>query len=122
MKFANANQWGATFSLRRGHFICIHPSPGDDGDEIGLRFRAWVEGAPRVRFRPREGDIYVVNNHRCLHGRLAFQDPRRTYLRMILWFVEPCEAPPELAAHAAAAGRALAERLAGEPHWLRRRF
>jgi len=100
----------------------MHPSFDEAGDEIGARFRAWVERAPAVRFRPREGDCYVINNQRCLHGRLAFQDLSRSFLRVMFWFVEPFAAPDDLVARAIDEGRALSRRLQDEPTWIRRRF
>jgi hypothetical protein len=122
LNFADASQWGPTFSLRRGHFVCLHPSYDDADDAVGHRFRRWVDRAEKVRLRPRAGDVYVVNNHRCLHGRLAFEDPGRAFVRVMWWFLEPFAAPPAYVERAAAAGAALAARLTDQPLWMRRRF
>lgn len=121
-RFAEASHWGPTVSLRRGHLVALHPSYEEQGDETGARFRAWVTKAEPVRFRPRAGDVYVINNHRCLHGRLAFEDLTRVFTRVMFWFVEPFACPPAFREAAEAASRELGARLAEAPPWIRRRF
>jgi hypothetical protein len=122
LQFADADHWGPTVSLRRGNLVTHHPPFADESCAISRAFHARVEDAPKVRFRLREGDVYVVNNHRCLHGRLAFEDLGRTIVRTMVWLLQPFAAPADLRDRAARAGEALAARLEGQPSWLRRRF
>jgi hypothetical protein len=122
LRFGELDTWGTTFSLRRGHFICLHANRDHDDDPLGGPLRAWLDRTPTVRLAPRAGDVYVASNHRCLHGRSPFEDRGRRYLRYLYWFTEPFAAPPAFVDRAARAGAALAADLAGEPDWLRHRF
>lgn len=41
----------------------------------------------------RDGDIIIVDNHRCAHGRTAFEDPARELQRILVWLDDPPPAP-----------------------------
>lgn len=50
------------------------------------RFRDYVESHPDVvTVRLAAGDVLYCDNERVLHGRTAFQDPRRLLYRTRLW-------------------------------------
>jgi Taurine catabolism dioxygenase TauD, TfdA family len=122
LRFGQLDHWGTTFSLRRGHFLCLHATRDHDDDPVGAPFRGWLDRSPTVRLPARAGDVFVTSNHRCLHGRTPFEDRGRRFLRDLYWFAEPFAAPPAFVDRAARARVALAADLAGEPAWLRRRF
>lgn len=42
-----------------------------------------AQGAVELRLRP--GDVLIVDNHRVMHARTWFSDPRRLLLRVRLW-------------------------------------
>jgi alpha-ketoglutarate-dependent taurine dioxygenase len=49
-------------------------------------FETSIQAAPEVvEVALGAGDVVVVDNHRTLHGRTAFSDPRRLLLRVRLW-------------------------------------
>jgi hypothetical protein len=55
----------------------------------------------RVTARPtvvalRAGDVIVVDNHRMLHGRTAFDDPHRELQRILAWSPRAFAMPPAL--------------------------
>ena len=122
LRFGQLDHWGTTFSLRRGHFVCLHATRDHDDDPVAGPFRGWLDRTPTVRLPARKGDVYVVSNHRCLHGRTPFEDRGRRFERFLFWFAEPFAAPPPFVDRAARARARLATELAGEPRWLRRRF
>jgi hypothetical protein len=45
----------------------------------------------------RDGDILIVDNHRCAHGRTAFEDSSRELQRILVWLDEPPPAPEWIA-------------------------
>ncbi|MFO0758818.1 MAG: TauD/TfdA family dioxygenase [Byssovorax sp.] len=122
LQFAEADHWGPTVSLRRGHLIAYHPPFPDPACDIARRFQVFVDRAPKVQFRSAAGEVFLVNNHRCLHGRLAFEDLGRTFVRVMLWLPDPFTAPADFKARAIEGSAQLAADLAGEPRWLRERF
>lgn len=48
----------------------------------------------RVDLAP--GDVLVVDNHRCVHGRTAFEDRGRELQRLLIWLTEPPARDPSL--------------------------
>jgi hypothetical protein len=107
-------RYGLTWSLCRGNLVCVHPSRARSG-RVGLAFQRYIdESAPAV-FKCFPGDVYVNNNHRCLHGRRAFTDPTRRFERLLFWFAKPLAAPAQFIELARAGSAQLAQQLAGEP-------
>ncbi|MCX4246587.1 TauD/TfdA family dioxygenase [Paraliomyxa miuraensis] len=98
---------GPTVALRGGSVVFTH-SPMAVDDEVGRRLAWWIERAPRIELRAEAGDVLVVDNHRMLHGRRAFEDSRRRFLRLLVWTREPA-VPPSWVVDAVTAVR---ERLA----------
>jgi len=54
----------------------------------------------------RAGELIIVDNHRCAHGRLAFDDPSRELQRILVWLDEPDRAGSEWLARARREGHA----------------
>lgn len=90
---------GPTVSLRGGHVVLTH-SPMAVGDDVERRLAPWIERAPRIELRVEADELLVVDNHRMLHGRRAFEDPQRRFLRLLVW--TRAAAPPVGRLHAAA--------------------
>lgn len=53
-------------------------------DPLGVASRL---GAETIALR--DGDILIVDNHRCAHGRTAFDDPSRELQRILVWLSDP---------------------------------
>jgi hypothetical protein len=108
---------GTSVHLCRGNLICIHPNTAMDGP-IGTALQRFIDEAEPVRFTCRSHDVYINNNHRCLHGREGFDDPARRFIRYLYWFDQPFRAPTALIETAAQGTAALAARLSNESFWL----
>lgn len=54
----------------------------------------------------RSGDVLVVDNHRCVHGRTAFADRTRELQRLLIWLTEPPRRDPALLERALREGTA----------------
>jgi hypothetical protein len=52
-------------------------------DPIGAALLRYFTEPDVVALRP--GDILIVDNHRCAHGRTAFDDPTRELQRILIW-------------------------------------
>jgi hypothetical protein len=84
-----------TIAIRRGAlaFTC---SPMPPADDVGVRLaRAMARVPPCVVAVP-TGATLLVDNHRMLHGRRAFADPRRAFLRLLAWLPTPLSRPARL--------------------------
>lgn len=55
-------------------------------DSIGAALEPYLR-EPEV-FPLRPGDLIIVDNHRCAHGRTAFDDPSRELQRILVWLDE----------------------------------
>ena len=61
-------------------------SGGSEQDGTARRFRDYLEAHPDVvSVQLDAGDVLYCDNNRVLHGRTAFQDPRRLLYRTRLW-------------------------------------
>jgi hypothetical protein len=119
-RFGHADHLGPTLSCRLGNLVCIHPTAPMPGDVTGERFQRWLDRTEPVTFLARPGDVYINNNHRCVHGREAFADPRRLFKRLLVWGATPIfAAPPELLAKARSRARRLEGELDGAPRWVK---
>lgn len=87
---------GPTVSLRRGAVVFTHSPMPLAGDPIAERLRPHLERVELARVRPESGELLVVDNHRMLHGRSAFDDPARKFTRLLLWLGAPLPCPPRL--------------------------
>jgi hypothetical protein len=117
----HAPRVGTSWSLCRGNLICIHPATAFDAP-VGTAFQRYIDAAPTIRFTCKPNDVYVNNNHRCLHGREGFTDHTRRFIRYLYWFNQPLAAPSHFVEEAAKGTAALAARLSGESFWVKQHF
>jgi len=79
---------GPTVAVKRGHLVWTHsPLPPTDG--IGEALALELAQEPVITLPVRDGETLVVDNHRMLHGRDAFGDPRREFVRLLAWMPRP---------------------------------
>lgn len=69
--------------------LVLTASPMEDVDAVGRAFAAAV-----ARIAPREiavarGEVLLVDNHRMLHGRRAFEGSERELVRFLAWMRRP---------------------------------
>lgn len=76
-------------AVDRDVFFTHSPRP----DPIGAEIERCLE-VERVDLRP--GGVLVVDNHRCVHGRTAFEDRSRQLQRLLIWLTEPPARDPAL--------------------------
>lgn len=114
MRFVFGDVVGPTVSLRGGGVV-LTCSPVRSGDDEEPCLAAWLERAPRIELRVAAGEVLVVDNHRMLHGRHAFEDPHRRFLRLLVWTGVPASAPPRLRAAVEAVHQRLARAVEGQP-------
>jgi len=75
---------GPTVATKRGHLVwTLSPIPHDDPVGVGLARE--LASAPVIELAVREGDVLLVDNHRMLHGRSAFEG-ERDFTRLLAWF------------------------------------
>jgi hypothetical protein len=96
-RFVFGDLVATTISAVGDALIFTHPPRSDDGIALDLR--------DPTRVRLEAGDVIVVDNHRMLHGRTAFDDPHRELQRLLVWLRRPLPAPIELLERARREGR-----------------
>jgi len=114
MRFVFGDVVGPTVSLRGGGVAFTH-SPVASGDDVERGLTPWLDRAARIELRAEADEVLVVDNHRMLHGRRAFEDPHRHFLRLLVWTGVPAVAPRRLHEAVAAAHERLARSLEGRP-------
>ncbi|MFO0631716.1 MAG: hypothetical protein U0168_02565 [Nannocystaceae bacterium] len=94
MPFVFGDVLGATAALR-GERPCftLTPQPRAD-DAVAAALGAALEHAPRRRVVLGPGQALVLDNHRMLHGREGFSDPRRVLARVLAWLEQPLSPAP----------------------------
>lgn len=85
---------GPTVARKGGHLVLTH-SPIAPRDDVGHALAAWIARAEQLEIALGSGDVLVVDNHRMLHGRRAFEDTRRALWRVLAWLPRPLAAPPD---------------------------
>lgn len=105
---------GPTVSLRGGCVVLTH-SPMAVGDEVEQGLAPWLAGAPRIELRVEADELLVVDNHRMLHGRRAFEDPQRRFLRLLVWTRAAATPPRWLSEAVVAAHHPIAAALTERP-------
>lgn len=73
-----------TVAMKRGHLVWTH-SPLPPTDHIGEALALELAREPVIKIPVRTGETLVVDNHRMLHGREAFDDPSRDFTRLLAW-------------------------------------
>jgi hypothetical protein len=79
---------GPTVAVKRGHLVWTH-SPLPPADAVGEALAIELAQEPVIMLSIRDGETLVVDNHRMLHGREAFGDTRREYVRLLAWLPRP---------------------------------
>lgn len=86
--FVFGDVFGPTLALR-GDALTFTHSPMAPGDALALRLAPWIDRAPRITLAIETGEVMVVDNHRMLHGRAAFCDEARAFVRLLVWLSGP---------------------------------
>ena len=100
LRFYFGDFLGTTVTRRRGHLFFTHAPAPPPGDATAARIQSLVDRAPRGIVRVLADDVLVVNNHRVLHGRLAFDGGSRELVRLLVWLEAPWAAPGAIARRA----------------------
>ncbi len=88
-----------TVAETRGHLVWTH-SPMPPADPIGAALARELPLEPVIELAVRTGETLVVDNHRMLHGRAAFDGGERDFVRVLAWLPEPLACHPRYrAAH-----------------------
>jgi hypothetical protein len=74
-----------TMSDKAGHRRVITHSPLAPADPVGESFAHELSSAPTIELPVATGEILLVDNHRMLHGRNAFLDDQREFVRLLAW-------------------------------------
>lgn len=77
-----------TVAHKRGHVVWTH-SPLPPTDAIGRALADELAHEPVITLPIRDGETLVVDNHRMLHGREAFSDAGREFVRVLAWLQRP---------------------------------
>jgi gamma-butyrobetaine dioxygenase len=110
---------GPTLCLRGGALVFTH-SPQPPRDRVATRLASALAAAPPIRFAIEPGELSVVDNHRMLHGRTAFEGERR-FTRVLAWLRAPLGEHARYAARARAVAWTGANVGRGEAQAARRR-
>jgi gamma-butyrobetaine dioxygenase len=94
---------GPTCSKRSGSLVFTHPPCADD--PIGMRLQPYIARAPVIEHSLAAGEVLVVDNHRMLHGRRAFEGDREL-TRVLAWLPTPLGVHPDANLRAALPDRA----------------
>jgi hypothetical protein len=122
MPFVFGNVFGPTLARRDDRYAFTHTPRPVDGDPIASALEAALARAPVERVRLERGQALLVDNHRMLHGRDAFDDPQRELLRVLAWLEHPLGGRPRWAEMADAVHAGLAGALQGRSIAVQRAF
>lgn len=122
MPFVFGHVFGPTLARRADRHVFTHPARPQPGDRVAPVVERALAEAPRRIVRLTAGQALLVDNHRMLHGRRAFEDPQRELLRVLAWLEAPLCARPRWADAADRAHAALAARLESAPLEVRDAF
>lgn len=82
-----------TVAEARGHLVWTH-SPQPPADPIGAALDLALQRVPAIQLAIQTGQTLLVDNHRMLHGRAAFDDPDRHFVRLLAWLPAPLARHP----------------------------
>ncbi len=80
---------GPTLARRGGSLAFTHSPRSAELDAVGRQLDLWLGRTPPVEVAVRTGETLVLDNRRALHGRRAFDDPERSFVRLLVWLPEP---------------------------------
>lgn len=101
--FVFGTVFGPTVSLRGGALVFTHSPMPLPHDPVAVRVARQLARVAVIRVRPSAGEVLVVDNHRMLHGRTAFEDESRAFTRLLVWLGSPLPSPERWRALAQAA-------------------
>ena len=81
-----------TVVVHADHIMWTH-SPLPPTDAIGEALAVELERERVITLTVKPGEALLVDNHRMLHGREAFDDPQRDFIRLLAWL--PAQAKRE---------------------------
>lgn len=94
-----------TVALLGGRLTFLHAPLPAPKDPLRAEVLSML-GAVAPRYIPlKDGEVLVVDNHRVLHGRTAFEDRRRELVRVLVWLREPRPVPEHFVAQARHVGQ-----------------
>lgn len=96
--FVFGDVFGPTLAIRGDALTFTHSPMAPGADPVATALAPWIERAPKVTLRIETGDTLVVDNHRMLHGRAAFRDGARSFVRVLAWLSSPLGDHPRLRA------------------------
>ena len=73
-----------TVVVHADHIMWTH-SPLPPTDAIGEALAVELERERVITLTVKPGEALLVDNHRMLHGREAFDDPQRDFMRLLAW-------------------------------------
>jgi hypothetical protein len=122
LPFVFGHVFGPTLARRADRHVFTHPARPQPGDRVAPVVARALSEAPQRIIRLDAGQALLVDNHRMLHGRLAFEDPQRELLRVLAWLEAPLSGRPEWADTADRVHGELSARLDGAPLEVRHAF
>jgi hypothetical protein len=84
--------------------VFTHTAFPEANDAVAARLWPYLDRVPAIELLAVRGDVIVIHNHRMLHGRRAFDDPRREFVRLLVWRHAPYPAPATWQSRVRAAG------------------
>jgi gamma-butyrobetaine dioxygenase len=85
---------------RKGAALCFTASPMPPRDDIGRALARFIDEAPVIELSIAAGETLLVDNHRMLHGRAAFDGAEREFMRILAWLERPIAVNERWRAHA----------------------
>jgi gamma-butyrobetaine dioxygenase len=120
--FVFGDFFGPTVAWRGESLVFTQAASVPSGDAVAGELVDWLERLPAIELRCEAGELVAIHNHRMLHGRRAFEDRERQFLRLLVWLPAPFPAPPRFAAQAVAVRDEAQRRLQHFSGPVRRRF
>jgi gamma-butyrobetaine dioxygenase len=119
--FVFGDVYGPTLALR-GDSLAFTHSPVAPRDPVAHALAPYVDATRAREVAVGRGEVLVLDNRSVLHGRRAFRDPARAFVRLLVWLDAPLRPNPRLHALAEAAAHPLRPPLAEAPAAVRARF
>jgi hypothetical protein len=102
--FVFGDVFGPTVALRGGALALTHSPMALPADPVHAAVCARLRGPTTLPVA--RGEVLVLDNRRMLHGRNAFDDTRREFVRLLAWMPAPLGAHPGHTARASQVARA----------------
>jgi hypothetical protein len=100
---------GPTIAWRRGRVFFTHVTAAVDGDDVAAKLVEAVAREPVHAWTARAGDVLLIDNHRVLHARNAFDGDTRRFHRVLAWLDEGFGVHPRFGARARSLARDVVE-------------